>query len=54
VYGFQGIRVNAKRYGVFRQFFYGIDQLICRCGVEVARQFQIEAVAVSIDGYSKI
>jgi hypothetical protein len=54
VYGFQAIRVDIKLYGVFGQFLYGIYQFICRCAVEVARQLQTKAVAVSIDGYSEI
>jgi hypothetical protein len=53
-YDFQAIRVNGYFYSVFRQFLYGIDQLICRCGVEVARQFQAEAVVASIDCYTEI
>jgi hypothetical protein len=51
---FQAIRVNGDLYGIFRQFLYGVDQLICRGGVEVARQFQANAVAVFIDKYSEI
>ena len=33
---------------------YGLYPFTCRCGVEVAFQFQAKAVAVFIDGYSKI
>jgi hypothetical protein len=51
---FQAIRVDGDFYGIFRQFLHGIYQFICRCGVEVARQFQTDAVAVFIDKYSEI
>jgi len=33
---------------------YGLYPFTCRCGVEVVFQFQAKAVAVFIDGYSKI
>jgi hypothetical protein len=51
---FKAVRVNIDTYGVFRQLLYGIDQFICRCGVEVARQFQTKAVTVFMDAYSEI
>jgi hypothetical protein len=53
-YVFQAIRVNEDFKNVFRQFFYGIDELIRRRGVEVAHQLQGEAFAFFIDGYFEI
>ena len=50
---FQSIGVNGDFYNVFRQFLYGIDQLVCRRGVEVAHQFQAEARAFLSTDISK-
>ncbi|MFO7685940.1 MAG: hypothetical protein R6V60_07595, partial [Desulfobacterales bacterium] len=54
VYVFQAIRVNEDFCNVFRQFFYGIDKLICRRRVEVAHQLQAEAFAFFFDGNFEI
>jgi len=53
-YILQAIRVNEDFYNVFRQFLYGVDELICRRGVEVAHQLQAAAFAFFIDGYFEI